>query len=202
MSTLQQVNLIGKKPDRAGQPFSFLTMLVAWGVIIVFFASLQLWGVYQTKQEREQITILDAQQNKVLQQLVALRASAPLNRKAQLDNKIANIQSEVERRSRILRTMNERNIGNENGFSSYLVGLSRQHMEGISLDHFGLLEGGTYIELSGWTHRAELAPGYVKRLRNESSFSDSRFGDMTIERVKDKRADALQFKFGEAEKDG
>lgn len=199
MSALQQVNLLSQDLQRQKPSFSLPAMIMAWSVIVLFFATLQTWGWYQTQKTRDQMSGLEAQQNQVQQQIATMRASTPLRNKQQLEEEINAIQSEVARRRQVLRLVDDRNMGNESGFSPFLAGFSRQYKEGLSLEHFRLLEGGTYVELSGWTRRAELVPGYVQRLGTESSFQDSNFGPMTIERVpiKGQPADVLQFKFGE-----
>jgi hypothetical protein len=107
----------------------------------------------------------------------------------------------MERRRQVLQILRARDMVNESGFSAYLTGFSQQHQEGLSVDHFGLWEGGAYVELSGWTYRPELAPAYVQRLQSEESFRSSRFGNLTIERSQEQRTDALQFKFSETRKD-
>jgi hypothetical protein len=200
MSTLQQVNLIDLEHKGHSQPFSLNNMLVIWGVVILFFMMMQTWGWYQTEKTRAQIVSLEVQQDRVLKQLARLREATPQSRKAELDQRLASTRIEVERSRQVLHIMRARDIVNENGFSSYLTGFSRQHVDGLSIDHFGLWEGGTYVELSGWTYRPEFAPAYVQRLQDEESFQHSRFGNLTLERAQEKRTDALHFKFGEAKK--
>ncbi len=200
MSTLQQVNLIGLEHKGHTQPFSLLNMVMLWGTVVVFLLILQAWGWYQTERAGSQIAVLQVQQDKVLKQLAALREATPQNTKAGLEQRIARTRAEVEQRRQILQLMTARDMVNENGFSASLTSLSKQHQEGLSVEHFGLWQGGAYVELSGWTYRPEFAPAYVQRLQGEDSFRGSRFGNLTVERAQDKRADALQFKFSESKK--
>lgn len=202
MSRLQQVNLYRPEFRPQSQSFSLLTMLMTWGAMLVFFAILQLWGWYQIQKTQQQLATVELHQDKILQQLKSMRGSSPRTKKAQLDALLKKVRSEVERRRQILHIMKGQDMGNAHGFSPYLIGLSRQAIDGVSLEYFGLFQGGDYVELSGWTHRAELVPEYVQRLQNEYSFRNTRFGDMSIERIAEQRTDALRFKFGEAEKGG
>ena len=68
--------------------------------------------------------------------------------------------------------------------------------------NFNLMDGGDYVELSGWTYKPELVPDYLRRLQNEASFQNSRFGDMAIERVSREQTTALRFNLGEADEGG
>ena len=202
MSELQQVNLYGPEFRPQQQPFSLRTMLMTWGIVLVFFASLQFWGWYQIQNARDQLTNLEQRQVKVLRQLEEMRGSTPRDKNAEFDVKINQLRGDVERRRQILYVMKGQNMGNESGFSDYLLSLSRQAINGLSLEYIGLLQGGNYVELSGWTYRAELVPGYLQRLQQEDSFRNARFGDMAIERLADQRTDALRFSLGEAEEGG
>jgi hypothetical protein len=202
MSKLQQVNLYGPEFQSQKQPFSFRTILMTWGILIVFFGSLQSWGWYQVQNTQDKLITLEQQQVNVLQQLEHMRGTTPRNRNAQLDVSINKFQVDVERRRQVLYIMKDQILGNESGFSDYLLGLSRQAINGLSLEYIGLLRGGSYVELSGWTRRAELVPSYVQKLQKENSFRNAHFGDMAIERMVDQRTDALRFRLGEAEKGG
>jgi hypothetical protein len=198
MSTLQQINLFRPEFQQEKHPFRFVTMLIAWGLIVIFFGSLQLWGWYQTESTREQLASMEHQQTRVLQQLKALSGLTPRNNKAQLESNLLSAQAEVTQRRKLLKIMKGQSVGNAQGFSDYMISLSRQHMDGLSLEHFKLMEGGDYVELSGWTRKPELVPDYLQRLRSEDTFHDSRFGDMAIERVADQPSEALRFILGEA----
>ena len=197
MSNLQQINLFLPEFRPAQHPFRFVAILSAWAAIIVFFALIQLWGWHRTQESRERLADMEQQQIKVLQQLRNLRDSTPQSTKAQIDSSIDEARAEVAQRRQVLQLMKGRNIGNSEGFSHFLVSLSRQHMDGLSLEHFGLIDGGNYIELSGWTYRPELVPDYLQRLQKEDSFSNTRFGDMSIKRIAGRRADALWFVLGD-----
>jgi hypothetical protein len=98
-------------------------------------------------------------------------------------------------------TMKQQEMGNSSGFSEYLIGLSRQHADGLSLELIELGEGGRTVELSGWTRTPELVPDYVQRLRQEASFHNTRFGEMSIERSPNDRIDALRFSLGDGSKE-
>ena len=202
MSSLQQINLYRPEFQKEIDPFRFTTMLIAWGLVVVFYATIQMWVWNQTQNSREQLAAMEIQQAKVLQQLQSLRDSTPRNRNAQMDTAIAVLKAEVVERRQLLQLMRGQDVGNTDGFSDYLISLSRQHMDGLALEHFNLMKGGDYVELSGWTYKPELVPDYLQRLRKESSFQDTRFGDMAIERVTRQQTTALRFNLGEEEKGG
>ena len=200
MSSLQQINLLRPEFRPQKPPFSFDTMLMSLAAMLLFLVMLQLWGWYQTESAKEQLAMLQGHQLNVLQELANIRASTPQNREAQLDAEIRIAEAEIERRRQILSIMAGQDTGNASGFSEHLISLSRQHMDGLSLEHFRLSQGGDYVELSGWSYRAEFVPDYARRLSVEDVFQHARFGDMVIERVAEQRTDALRFSFDLADR--
>jgi hypothetical protein len=197
MSELQQVNLFRPELQPQKQPFRLVSIVSAWGLIVVLFTLLQLWGLYRSNDSQQQLADMKQQQIQILQQLNDLRDLTPQNNSARLENKINLARAELEQRRQLLQVMKGQNIGNSTGFSNYLIGFSRQHMSGLSLEYFNLTDGGENIELSGWTHKPELVPDYIGRLRREDSFQDTQFGELAIERVAQRRTDALRFVLGE-----
>lgn len=202
MSNLQQINLLLPEFQKEKHPLRFVTILSGWGLIFFFLGSLQMWGFYQTEDSRERLANLQSQEVKVLQQLQNLQNSTSRNNGAQLDNNIGAAQAEVKQRRQLLRILKGQDVGNISGFSDYLISLSRQHTDGISLEYIDLIDGGAYVELSGWTYRPELIPEFIQRLRSEDSFEDTLFGNLAIERIAGQSTDALRFELGESGRDG
>ncbi len=199
--SLQQVNLFLPEFRPEQGTFNFVTMIYAWIGIVVFLALVQVWGWNQTQNAREKLAAIEDEQVKVLRQLKELRDATPKETKAQMQENIEEAEAAVMRRRQVLRTMQGRAIGNTEGFSRFLVGLSNQHMDGLALDRFSFLNGGNYVELSGWTYKPELVPDYMQRLQREDSFEETRFGEMSIERIAAQRNDALKFVLGTDEGD-
>ena len=201
MSNLQQVNLYLSELRPQQQPFRFVMILYIWGVTVAFFAAIQYWGWNQTQNAESHLSDLNKQEIKVLQQLQALRANAPRNTRAQFEQKLTAARAELEQRQQLMDTMKRQEMGNSTGFSEYLISLSRQHADGLSLELIEFDDGGRTVELSGWTRTPELVPDYVQRLRQEVSFNNTRFGEMSIERSANDRVDALRFSLGDGSKD-
>jgi len=137
-----------------------------------------------------------------LQQLQNLQNSTPRDNSARLSNSIGAVQAEVKQRRQLLQILEGQDVGNVTGFSDYLISLSRQHTDGISLEYIDLIDGGDYVELSGWTYRPELVPAFIQRLRSEDSFEDTLFGNLAIERVAGQSTGALRFELGESGRGG
>jgi hypothetical protein len=201
MNDLQQVNLYLTELRPQQQPFRFIMILYTWGITAAFFTVIQYWGWNQTQNAETHLSDLNKQEIKVLQQLQTLRANAPRNARAQLEQKLTTARAELVQRQQLMDTMKQQEMGNSSGFSEYLIGLSRQHADGLSLELIELGEGGRTVELSGWTRTPELVPDYVQRLRQEASFHNTRFGEMSIERSPNDRIDALRFSLGDGSKE-
>ena len=127
MSNLQQVNLYVTELRPQQQPFRFVMILYTWGITAALFAVIQYWGWNQTQNAESHLADLKKQEIKVLQQLQTLRANAPRNARAQLEQKLTIARAELMQRQQLMETMKQQEMGNSDGFSEHLIGLSRQH---------------------------------------------------------------------------
>ncbi len=73
-------------------------------------------------------------------------------------------------------------FGNASGLSAYLVGLARQHEEGLWLTRIVLDAGGEVIGLDGRSLSPEAVPGYLQRLSDETAFRGKAFGHLELRR--------------------
>ncbi len=98
----------------------------------------------------------------------------------QFDRKLLSLTRKVRARERIGQIILGQNLGNEAGFSASLSDLSRHAINSISLQQIRISRGGDFVEMRGITKTVEDVPIYLQRLRGEKSFSDSRFGLMSV----------------------
>ncbi|MEZ4278528.1 MAG: PilN domain-containing protein [Myxococcota bacterium] len=82
----------------------------------------------------------------------------------------------------LLRDLGQREPGSGARFSSLLMGLARQDLDGIWLERIELADAGASIALVGRTLRAEDVPSFLRRLRGEPVFAGRKFRTFQIER--------------------
>ena len=87
--------------------------------------------------------------------------------KVEADNlaqQIKNFEKEMELRQRVLSVLNQSEISNGNGFSSYFDELGKDIMSNVWLNRIRLQEGGEYVQLTGLAFRADDILSFMKTL--------------------------------------
>jgi hypothetical protein len=98
-----------------------------------------------------------------------------------LELRLGTVRAELERK-RALVTLLEQGIGRSNqGFSSALLGLGRQRVEGLWLTDFALADGAE-LALRGRALSGALLLRYLDRLGGEAAFDGSEFRTFELER--------------------
>ncbi|MCW8196624.1 hypothetical protein F6455_17660 [Proteobacteria bacterium 005FR1] len=194
----QEVNLYTAEFRRGEQPLSGRIIVgtsVGLLVLLLLVQAVTTWNLSRARSE------LDLQRNEerlVSERLQVLRASRQAGRRSELERQIETLHREVERREELKSLISGQNLGNAAGFSPYLESLARQADESISLSQIRLLDGGDYLELAGWTRRPESVPYYLRKLREEKSFQNVKFGVLGI-RNNDEHRHKLEFYLGRPE---
>ncbi len=97
-----------------------------------------------------------------------------------MDEEIAGVSREISARRKVLNFVDANQFGSGQGFSSYLVSLSRLHIDNLWLDEIRLAEN--YLRIHGSALDAELVPVYFDRFSEEVAFQGNRFDVFEVER--------------------
>ncbi|MCP4490784.1 MAG: hypothetical protein GY820_26245 [Gammaproteobacteria bacterium] len=125
---------------------------------------------------------LKARQSGIADELNA--ANAELTRLLadnRMDQQITGVSREISARRRILSFVDANQFGAGRGFSSYLVSLSRLHVDNLWLDEINLTEN--YVRIHGSALDAALVPTYFDRFSEEAAFKGNRFDLFQLERL-------------------
>ena len=192
---MQQINLYQAEFQPSTEPLLARQVSLLAVVSLFVFLLMTLLGSRDNNALQAEFEANKAKLSALDNRLHALRAQVPREDKVAMEKRTAELTAQIERRRLLNGLMNEQNLGNALGFSAQFEALARQSLATLALDQFSLEEGGRYAELSGWTRAADQLPLYLQNLREEDSFSETRFGVMVIER-EGQRADALRFQLG------
>ena len=101
---------------------------------------------------------------------------------ALLDN-IRELEEDLQSKQALLQFLEGRELGNAEGFSEYLSDLSRYHVQGLSLNHVTLTNGGRAVELAGHVVKAELPAIYLQELARGRAYAGMEFESLEIEEL-------------------
>jgi len=197
---MQQINLylLEFQPNR--EPLRAIHMAWSSLAILVLLLCFSLYSSHKNALLEQQLVQEQQVQQTLQAQLQRLSAQKPAQASAELDEKIVQLQKNLQRHQQILTMISRQDLGNDKGFSAQLIALANASLSTISLESFSLERGGKYAELSGLTRSADQIPLYLQRLRQNPSFADVGFGVLNIERDK-QQAGLLQFSLAKAKDD-
>jgi len=98
----------------------------------------------------------------------------------QLDEQIAQLTAERDRKAQALAALASREVATTTGFSPQFIGLARQRLSGLWLTRIEL--AGSHLTLQGVALADELIPRYVRRLGAEEVFAGTAFQQALLER--------------------
>lgn len=158
-----------------------MTMLQICLFFMVVFVSLYLYGQMRMQPLEEQMDKLNQDIARMNAQLGRVEANvAGTSNSKLLENEIARLGNELEKRRQIQTLLSSRQIGNTEGLSVYLESFARQHVQGIWLTSFTIGNGGKALGLKGKTLSSELVPVYITRLANEQVLRGTSFNVMEL----------------------
>lgn len=177
----QQINLFNPIFLKQKKYFSAVTMAQALGLILL---GVGLMGVYvniQLERLRPEANAVTAQMEAAQAQLTTISAGhAARGKDETLEADVRRTEAEVLVLQRVLRTLMQREVGNDAGYSEYMRAFSRQIVDGIWLTGFSIVASGKEISLSGRALRPELVPAYLNRLSSEPTMQGKSFGSLEM----------------------
>lgn len=177
----QKINLYQDRfrPKRQFLTAAQIAILVV--VILLGMAGYSLNLRTEMDQAKSDSLALKKQQQSVAQELAVLNAKlTELLADSNFDTQISDVSREIRARKKVIEFVNENSFGSNQGFSRYLVSLSKLHIENIWLNEIKL--SGNYVRIQGSSLNEELVPGYFDQFSEESVFAGNRFEVFRLQR--------------------
>ena len=175
----QQINLLDASLQRRREPLGSVAGLAAMAATLALSAALT--GGLKAMSAR-----CAAQAEAQEQELAALQAraatvgtAAPSRNAAEL----ARLRSVEAGQRRVRTALDSGHAGSTQGYSEYLLALSRQSQGQLWLTAFSVAPDGRALELGGRMTEARQLPGYLKRLNAEPLFKGREFAQLSLKSV-------------------
>ncbi len=111
--------------------------------------------------------------NEKRQAINVLRKKYPkIAKSVALQTKLNEINDTLELHVDLKQQIESHKFSNDEGFSKYFEGLSRNTMDDLWLTEIKIQKGGTYIVLKGLTNNVSSVQNLIKRLESDEAFSD------------------------------
>lgn len=177
----QQINLYNPAFRRQKKYFSSTNMLQALLALIVGTALVYGYAWYLSAQQSrladESSVRLSAAQKRLAEATVQFGPRLPSK---VLQEEVARMDEQARSRSQILDLMGRGELGNRQGFSGYLLALSRQTLAGLWITGFRVVGRGTDMAISGRALRPELVPSFIDLLKREPVMAGQTFSTLDM----------------------
>jgi hypothetical protein len=172
----QQVNLYQPILRSQTKVFSALTILQFCGLLLLGLSLIYGYARWQDAKLGRDVISLQAQQDALLKRIEDFNTRYPLKQKnPDLERQLAGLTADRSGKVRALDVLSGGVFGNTQGFSGYLEGLARQHVEGVWLTGVTISDGGEQLGLTGSTLDAQLVPRYLQQLSAEQVYKGREF---------------------------
>jgi Tfp pilus assembly protein PilN len=179
----QQINLFNPALLKQTNFLSAVNLVVVLVTsVVLLLAAYAYVGTQTTKikqannQSVQRLSQLSSQANQ-LRESQAARVKNPA-----LLQELALIESSLLRRHQIAQILQNREFGNTDGYSSYLIAFARQIPANVWLTGLTLEGAGHDLTVHGRTLQAELLPQYVTQLKREAIMQGKTFSTLQMER--------------------
>ncbi len=177
----QQINLCNPLFRKQEKYFSALTMLQSLAIILVAALLFYAYLHYQSAGLAQQAQKMAQRQTDTQQQLTKVAATMGARKPSQtLVDSVAQTEQAIHTQQIILDLLSQGELGNQTGFSIYMLALSRQTLNGLWLTGFELIGAGSQIGINGRALQAELVPQFISKLKREPAFTGIKFTALDI----------------------
>ena len=172
----QRINLVRIIP--AVEKVKLCSMSILKINVLFLMILLLVYG-YMLMQKRvlsQRLIVLQAEQSRVEASILEDGKKNGAH-KVEADNlaqQIKNFEKEMELRQRVLSVLNQSEISNGKGFSSYFDELGKDIMSNVWLNRIRLQEGGEYVQLTGLAFRADDILSFMKTLYQGKVFGSKK----------------------------
>ena len=182
----QRINLYQERFREKRLWLSARQSALALAALIVVIAGSSFVLQADLEQARSENLAIKAERERLGGELDAANAElARLLKDSQIDDEIENAARQISARRKVLDFVGANRFGSGEGFSAYLVALSRLRVDDIWLSQIRLAED--YVRIRGSSLNAEQVPLYFDRFGDEAVFRGNRFDLFELSR--DARAD-------------
>ncbi len=178
----QQINLYQSGFRAVHQIFGATTLLIGSGVIMLAMLVTYVLALHKLSSIASELQIVSNQETAAIERLQNLRpAIAAVSGVKSWSERLDDATHSLREKELVLSLVRGSTLGNTQGFSRYLISLSRQDTDGLWLTHISLSALGDKTRLEGQALRAELVPAYLQSLAAEPPFAEQRFHQFQID---------------------
>ena len=185
---MQQINFY-QQLDRYQEP-PFSARQQAYGLAAIAIVMLVLYGTFYIvcEQRAAELQQAEAEQARLQQQLSSLTSKRDQRlQDTRLKQQLQRLERELGFKQKVMKEVAGPGFEAGRGFSEYLEGLARQHIQGLWLTGIHLQNSGRTVSMEGGALKPNLVPQYIRGLSRETVFSGKQFKQFSVEHDAEER---------------
>lgn len=179
---MQQVNLYTKELKPKRETVSAGRSLIAVLLAVFAMVSFTVWQQSTMAQEQHAVQALELQHEQLLARANLLRYSPEGTGPDKGPQQLLDLQSAVANRERLVQLVTGRRLGNDQGFSPYLMALDAIKPEQTHITVLRIQRGGASAVLEGHSKQLAEIPALYDSLLSTAVFSATDLGGLDISR--------------------
>ena len=176
----RQINLYPPAFRHESKKFSARWTVAAVVAIAAGMSAYYAWDTQQLRGLSVRKGEVEGQLKQLREQLVALGQAGQKTKNKALEDQVARAENLLRTRQELFGRLQSGEIGNRDGYASFLAALARQRVEGVWLTAVDISGPGNDFALDGRAIRADLLPGFIKLLRNEEALRGKPIGTLAL----------------------
>lgn len=178
--SMQEINLYLPELQPQKIAFSARFGLFASIALILVLLGIQLVAIRSLNSLQASVETLENQRVATNDRLVKIKSNSLPSSAVLLDQRIAELRTQISDRKTVGQIIEWQNLGNEEGFAHVMESLARHSSPQFSLQRIRLSAGGKTLEMAGETRSAEAIPLYLQALQSEENLASTRFGLLSM----------------------
>ena len=177
---MQQINLYSAEFRPQRQWLTPLHCVQLWGALLamgLLIAAMQVWQGHRLHREMNALQAqVDGEKSglETDQAALALRKPSPA-----LGAELERSQAEAAAKTELLTALQSGALSGQQGYTSILVGLARNTMDGLWLTAIEI--GGGDVNLKGATRKADFVPVYIDKIVADSGFGPREYRSLKMQ---------------------
>jgi hypothetical protein len=182
----QKVNLFESMVESGQSQFGASAMLKIWAVTGLLLVVGSAYAGGQALLQRQKLVVLEQEKQELTAQLEGLaNRASDWGEDPSLVAGVEKLEAELESKGRLRDALLNETTGTREGFSPFLLGLARRHVNGLWLREIAIDESGNTLDLKGSVTAPEAVPEFLEVLSQEPAFSGREFKTFGLKLAED-----------------
>ena len=188
----QQINLYQPILGHQRHVFSAPAMAKAVAIVAIALLGIYAWGLVHVLGLEAEVAQLEEREVAYASKLESMSFGSDAERLRSVNDEIVALNREIEKRSLLVGTLQQRTLGSSAGFAPRIEALARRTLDGIWLTEIVIDGPAKHLKLAGLTEDPDRIPDYLQGLSEDAALTGTVFHTLEISRDEERALTAFE----------